>query len=159
MRKTSFGLGLAGTIVAFVIGIIVLIFGIATTAVSNLDWDEITDDMSDIEITIEGEDFNMEMMGDYGVFPGGMFGAVGIYLIIGAVGLIIAGILGIVGTVITRKKQSVAAGVLLIVAAVLSIISLWGLFATALFTPSGVLAFIKEKKAEPIPPAPAQSAL
>ena len=159
MRKTSFGLGLAGTIVAFVIGIIVLIVGIATTAVSNLDWDEITEDMSDVEITIEGEDFNMDMMGDYGMFPGSMFGAFGTYLIIGAIGLIIAGILGIVGTVITRKKQSVAAGVLLIIAAVLSIISLWGIIATALLVPAGVLAFIKDKNKEAIPPAPAQAAL
>ncbi len=151
MRKTSFGLGLAGTIIAFVIGIIILILGLVSTAASYADWDEITENIDDIEITIDGENYDLDVEGNYGGAPNAVFGAVGAWLLVGAVGLLISGVLGIIGTVITKKRKSTAAGVLLIIAAVLSIISLWGLFATAFFIPAGVLAFIKDKHKEAAP--------
>ena len=110
MRKTSFGLGLAGTIIAFVIGVILLIFGAVSTAASYADWDEISENLDDIEITIDGDEYNVDIEGNYGSAPNVVFGAIGAWLIVGAVCLIVAGILGIIGTVITRKRQSVAAG-------------------------------------------------
>ena len=152
MRKTSFGLGLAGTIIAFIIGVILLIAGAVSTAASYADWDEISENLDDIEITIDGDEYNVDIEGTYGGAPNVVFGAIGAWLIVGAVCLIVAGILGIIGTVITKKRQSVAAGVLLIIASVLSIVSLWGLFATAFFIPSGVLAFIKDKNKQVAPP-------
>ncbi len=158
MRKTSFGLGLAGTIIAFVIGVILLIVGAVSTAASYADWDEISENFDDVEITIDGDEYNVDIEGNYGNAPNVVFGAIGAWLIVGAVCLIIAGVLGIIGTVITRKHQSVAAGVLLIIASVLSIVSLWGLFATAFFIPAGVLAFIKDKNKQ-VAPAPQDGAV
>ena len=162
MRKTSFGLGLAGTIIAFVIGVIVIIVGLVAAAASHLDWDKITEEMEDVEITIEGEDYDFEMTGDYDIAPGGIVGAIGAFIIVGGVGLVVSGILGIIGSVITKKRKSTAAGVLLLIAAVLSIVAsimsiasiigMWGLNATAFFIPAGVLAFIKDKN-KPVAPA------
>ena len=160
MRKTSFGLGLAGTITAFVIGIIMLFIGIFSAAFSHVEWESAEKDLEDFEITINDEDVHVSTAGQDidisggngnsvrvigGGFPNIIFGVIGIWLIASSICLILAGIFGIIGTCITKKRKSIGAGILLILAAIFSIPSLYGLHAFALFTPAGVLAFIKDK--------------
>lgn len=126
MRKTSFGLGLAATIIAFLIGIIMLFIGIGTTFLSDVDWDDSVNNLDD-------------------GFPNVFFGIISGWLIISSVCIISAGMLGIIGICISRKRQSVGAGVMLLIAAVLSVPSLYGFHAFALFVPAGILAFLKDK--------------
>ncbi len=155
MRKTSFGLGLAGSILAFVIAGIMLIFAVGFTVVSNVDWDDVDVSIDDVDITIDSDDFNLHMDdidgiggrmgGNFGVIPGGMFEFIGGLLWFAVAALIVGGVLGIIGTVITKRRRSVAAGVLLLIAAVLCAFSLYGMSASALLIPSGILALIKDK--------------
>jgi len=162
MRKTSFGLGLAGSIVAFVIAGIMLIFAIGFTVVSYFDWDHMDSMMDDVEITIDGEEYTFDMDDDEfmfdmnkgfrGEFRGGFRGFPNMFarvlsgwLWFAVAALVVGGVLGIIGTVITKKRRSVAAGVLLLVSAVLCAFSLYGMSASALLIPSGVLAFNKDK--------------
>lgn len=167
MRKTSFGLGLAGTIVAFVIGAIMLIVALIFGVVSHVDWDYVSSDFDDIEVfiddgdfalDIDDEDFSLnindedfyldiddEFRGEFGGFPNTFTRAIGGWLLFASIALLVSGVLGIIGIVITKKRRSVAAGILLLIAGVLSIFSLYGLHATALLIPSGVLAFMKDK--------------
>ncbi|MBT7122724.1 MAG: DUF4064 domain-containing protein, partial [Clostridia bacterium] len=162
MRKTSFGLGLAGSILAFVIAGIMLIFAIGLTVMNHVDWDDMGSHMDDVEITIDGEKFEFDMDDDEFVFEGNkgfrgemrggfrgfpnMFARVlSGWLWFAVAALIVGGVLGIIGTVITKKRRSVAAGVLLLVSAVLCAFSLYGMSASALLIPSGVLALIKDK--------------
>lgn len=156
MRKTSFGLGLAGSILAFVIAGIMLIFAVGFTVVSSVEWSGTDSMMDDMEIAIDGEEFDFDMDdfdgrmsgrlgGDFGDMPGSILNFVGGWLWFAVAALIVGGVLGIIGTVITKRRRSVAAGVLLLIAAVLCAFSLYGTSASALLIPSGVLAFIKDK--------------
>ena len=180
MRKTSFGLGLAGTIIALVIALIMLAVAITVTVVSNFDFDKMGTHMDENELYFDKDDkelefdedseelyfdkdgkgmhsrmrnsmgkmgmrFNGRFDGDFGGMQRMMLNMLTGWLWFATAAMLIAGALGIVGTVITRRKKSTAAGVLLLVAAVLSIFSLYGLYASSLLIPSGVLAFIKDK--------------
>jgi hypothetical protein len=165
MRKTSFGLGLAGSILAFVIAGIMLIFAIGLTVASSVNWghmDSMMDDMDsmmdDVKITVDGEEFEFDMDDDkfmFGMnkqFRGGFRGFPNMFarvlsgwLWFAFAALVIGGVLGIIGTAISKKRRSVAAGVLLLVSAVLCAFSLYGMSASALLIPSGVLALIKDK--------------
>lgn len=147
MRKTSFGLGLAGTIIAFLVGVIMLLAGLLTTSLRQVEWDEISN-LNDIDIDVNDEDFHFSADTDLNQASDVIniaTGIAGAYLIISSTCAIIAGILGIVGICITKKRQNVGAGIMLLVAAILCIPSLWGLHATALFIPAGILAFLKDK--------------
>ncbi len=173
MRKTSFGLGLAGSIIALVIALIMLAVAITVTVVSSVDFDMMGTHMDENELYFDKDDkelefdegndgkgmhsrmrdsmgkmgmrFNGRFDGDFGGMPRMMLGLLTGWLWFATAAMLVAGALGIVGTVITRRKKSTAAGVLLLVAAVLSIFSLYGLYASSLLIPSGVLAFIKDK--------------
>lgn len=156
MRKTSFGLGLAGSILAFVIAGIMLIFAVGFTAFSSVDWSDVDVSLDDVDITIDGEEFTVSiddldnhmdrrMGGNFGSMPGRMFGFIGGWLWFAVAALVVGGVLGIIGTVITKRRRSVPAGVLFLIAAVLCAFSLYGMSASALLIPSGILALIKDK--------------
>lgn len=145
MRKTSFGLGLAATIIAFLIGVIMLFVGIGTSFLSDVDWDEAVNDLDNLDISGYENDHVFRGDVDFDRFPNVFFGFIGGWLIVSSVCLIIAGTLGIIGICISRKRQSVGAGVMLLIAAILSLPSLYGFHAFALFIPAGVLAFLKDK--------------
>lgn len=145
MRKTSFGLGLAATIIAFLIGVIMLFAGIGTTYLSDVDWDDTFNDLDDLDISVYEDDYGFRGNVDFDGFPNIFFGFISGWLIISSVCIIAAGILGIIGICISRKRQSVGAGVMLLIAAILSLPSLYGFHAFALFVPAGVLAFLKDK--------------
>jgi len=197
MRKTSFGLGLAGTIVAFVIAFIMLAVAIVVTVVGNVGFDkmefymgedelyfdkdegefdfdvnsevryydedgnELFFDMDDKEMPFDKDGYMDHMAKGFGRrFGGNMSGMPRImlrlisgWLWFAAAALFVAGALGIIGTVITRRKKSTAAGVLLLVSAVLSVFSIYGLYASSLLIPSGILAFIKDKSEKEEPQA------
>lgn len=147
MRKTSFGLGLAGTIIAFLCGIIMLFAGIFTTSLRSVEWDEISD-IDGLDIEVYEDDFHFSAntnIDDASDMVSWAVGLAGAYLIVAAICSIIAGILGIIGSVIAGKRKSVGAGIMLLIAAVLSIPSLWGLNATVLLIPAGILAFLNDK--------------
>lgn len=153
MRKTSFGLGLAGSILALIIAVIMMFAALAVTVISDVDWIEVESSQDDVKITINDEEVHVDIDGDfdgrlggrYGGFPFSFIRLLGGWLWIAAAAAFIGGVLGIIGTVITRRKQSKLAGVLLIIAAVLCTISLYGFHATVLLIPSGILAFLKDK--------------
>lgn len=137
MRKTSFGLGLAATIIAFVIALLMLLFGLSTFYMAELHWDESNNQ----------DNYKTSVLDDNSGFRGDIFfDAIGVWLIVSSICLFIAVTLGIIGICITIRRQSIAAGVMLLIAAILSIPSLYGFHAFALFVPAGVLAFIKNKK-------------
>lgn len=62
-----------------------------------------------------------------------------------------AGILGLIGGIIVRNKN-VAAGVIMIIAAVLSIFAYFNLIAIILFILGAIFAFMREKPVNPYPP-------
>lgn len=168
MRKTSFGLGLAGTIITFVIALIMLTVAIAVTVISNVDFDKVGTHMDEIELYFDkddeglyfdkdgkGIDFDMDdfrgkigmrfagrFNGDFEGMPRIMLRLLSGWLWFATTVMLVAGALGVIGTVITRRRKSTAAGVLLLVAAVLSLSSF---IASGLLISSGVLAFIKDK--------------
>lgn len=142
MRKTSFGLGLAATIIAFIISLIMFFIGIGTSSLSSMDWD---DDLDDMDISVYEDDYGYRGDIDFNRASNIFFRFISGWLIVSSICLFIAGTLGIIGICISIKRQSVGAGVMLLIAAVLSIPSLYGLHATALFVPAGVLAFLKDK--------------
>lgn len=152
MRNTSFGLGLAATIIVFIVAIILIIVSVFFSAARHMDWKDVSDNFDDVEIIINNENYSIDIdNGNYN--PGMLFGlARGAILFVAGCN-VIAGVLGIIGTCITKKKRSVAAGVMLIIAAVLSLP--WGFLAFALFIPAGILAFLEDKnKTQQIPQPP-----
>lgn len=158
MRKTSFGLGLAGSILAFVIGISMLVVAIGFSVVSHVDWESNAYDFDDVDISIDAEDYSLEFDNDnfsfdldngfrtdFSGIPNTFARVLGGWLLFASIALLISGVLGIIGSIISKKRRSVGAGIMLLIAGVLSIFSLYGLHAAALLIPSGVLAFFKDK--------------
>lgn len=146
MRKTSFGLGLAATIIVFLVAIIIIVVGVFFAAARHTDWKDVADGFDDVKITIDNENYSVDFDNNFDFnysAPRMVFGfASGVLLFIAGCNLI-AGVLGIIGICITKKRRSVAAGVMLIIAAVLSLP--WGFLAFALFIPAGILAFLEDK--------------
>lgn len=168
MRKISFGLGLAGTIITLVIALIMLTVAIAVTVISNVDFDKFGTHTDEMELYFDkydkdwefdedseklyfdkddfrghmGTRFTGRLNGDFDGMPRLMLGFLSGWLWFATAVMLVAGALGVVGTVITRRRKSTAAGVLLLVAAVLSLSSF---IASGLLISSGVLAFIKDK--------------
>ncbi len=185
MRKTSFGLGLAGTIIAFITALIMLVAAIGFSVFSSIDFDnfrfmdkmgiEIEKDIDDLYFQEEGDSAYIENDGkkycyqkdgevysfrmkdfegqmgnrffsrfdsDFGVMSKIMMRMLSGWLWFATAVMFVAGALGVVGTVITRRKKSTTAGVLLLVSALLS---LSNILVAGLFIASGVLAFNKDK--------------
>lgn len=145
MRKTSFGLGLAATIIAFVIALLMLLFGLSTFYMAEIHWDE-SNNQDNYKTSVLDDNSGFRADTDVDSFFNIFFDAIGVWLIVSSICLFIAVTLGIIGICITIRRQSIAAGVMLLIAAILSIPSLYGFHAFALFIPAGVLAFIKDKK-------------
>lgn len=146
MRNTSFGLGLAATIIVFLVAVILIIVGAFFSVARHTDWKDFADNFDDVRITVDNEDYSVDINNDFDFnhnAPRMVFGFAGGVLLFIAGCNLIAGVLGIIGICITKKRRSVAAGVMLIIAAVLSLP--WGFLAFALFIPAGILAFLEDK--------------
>ena len=133
MKKASKVLGIIGGVLGVIIGIILSVYGALFVIIGNV-------------ASSPGDDVNaLENL--FSVLGGAMFYGYGITcLILGLIG-IAGAVLGFVGAS-KVKKRHILAGVLLLVAAVLSISTAIGIIATVLFILAGIFALLREKKAE-----------
>ncbi len=154
MRTASMVLGIVGGALAVLIAIISMIVSLAfvTTIPDVLDDAlEFSDDYySDGNFSFDNGEFSFDN-GDFS-FDSDLGGSVqsiaATGIVIFHIIAIIGGILGIVGGAIVKKKN-VVAGVLMIVACVLSGFSGWGVFGSIALLVGGILALVKEKPAQP----------
>jgi len=163
MRTAGMVMGIVGGAFALLLSI-VLIFGSAVFSNSQFwddvydkdydfnswdddyDFDDVFDDAydydtyDDIEVFSQSKEVAQTMLGTIFLIPG----------ICGAV----AGIMGLVGGIIVKRKN-VAAGVLMIIAAVLSLFSFFNIVSMVLFILGGVFALMRERQ-KPVyaPPYP-----
>lgn len=171
MRTASMVLGIVGGVLAILLAVLFLMS-------SALIGDLVTEALDDAELTVNGDRF--EVLG-FDVYAqensivvespsfmfemkntGGMVGSMsdagaqflGIALIVIASLSAAGGVLAIIGGAFALKKH-VAAGVLMLAAAVLSFFTILGIFASLLLIVGGILALIPERKDGRIPPADA----
>jgi hypothetical protein len=136
MKKASFGLGLAGGI----LGVVMSIYNtIALLVLKNIDIPDISEKLH-IPDMFEHSGF---------FFSNFRLGTlVSTYYWAGVVLILAAGILGIIGASILKKKNT-AAGVLMLVGAGLCIISGMHTLVAALLIAAGILALVKPKEKKP----------
>lgn len=154
MRTASLVLGIVGGILAIIFGIVSLaIAGTADYFIpgSYSYYDDYMDGFNDaLEDFGNDYDFDFDFDYDYDynwdAATQAARGAVTYMYIAGALG-IIGGILGIIGGAIVKKKN-VIAGVFMIIGCVLSSLSGWGLFGGIPLLVGGILALIKDKRAQ-----------
>lgn len=144
MRKASSVLGIIGGAWSLLMALLCVIGGIVMMALnSNGIWDFVRH--FDINIPFFGDqlfDWSIDIFG----------------IIVIIVGILNAGcgVLGLIGGTMV-KKNNVTAGVLMIVAAGLSLIITGNFFAMVLFTLGGIFALVKEKPpVAPIQPPPVE---
>ena len=158
MRIASMVIGLITGILVLISAVVLLVGGLVFSSGENFIKDEINRNedaqafmQEDFEIRVNGEVYSFSADGDSIEMPGrfAMFGlgvARGVLWVF--VGLLFAGgVLGVIGAAIVRRNH-VAAGVLMLIAA---FVSLWGF---ALFVLAGIFALVPDKRSAP--PAPAQ---
>jgi len=139
MRKASYVLGMVGGCLALVGAVLYIVGGLFIVFTGTLFFDEI-----------------MAIINNFVNLPGGstnwintfVIGMGGVLIVVLGVLCAVAGILGLVGA---RKieKNNVKAGVLMLVAAGLSLIAGFGFFLMILFLLGGIFALVKEKSPEP----------
>ncbi len=158
MKTASMVMGIIGGSIALIVALVMIVTGVAFYSISdyshsewNSEWNfEYSDSLDDYDIQIN---------------PGRVTGFVGGGIIFFAVLSLFAGVLGLVGGIIA-KKRNVAAGVLMIIAAPLSLFGYFNVVSMILFILGAVFAFVKEKPQyaaqlyppyPPYPPAPPQA--
>jgi hypothetical protein len=153
MRTASMVLGIVGGILAIILGIVALVIaGTADIFILEDSYGNYMDDFNDaLEKFSDGNyDFDFEYDFNYSyewdVATQAARGYVTYLYIAGSLGMI-GGILGIIGGAIVKKKN-VLAGVFMIIACVLSSLSVWGLFGSVPLLVGGILALIKDKRAQ-----------
>ncbi|MEL7604111.1 MAG: DUF4064 domain-containing protein, partial [Bacillota bacterium] len=155
MRTASLVLGIVGGVLAIIFSFIA--FGTAAaldigSSYLGGDMDEYMDDFSDaLEDYESGDfdfdyDFNSDYDYEWDYAATAVSGTATYFYIAGALG-IVGGILGIIGGAIVKKKN-VLAGIFLIVACVLASLSLWGIIAGIVLLIGGILALVKDKRAQ-----------
>lgn len=151
MRTASLVLGIVGGVLAIIFGIVSLV--IAGTADIFIPggysyYDDYMDEFNDaLEEFSDGYyDFDFDYDYSWDIATQAARGYVTYMYIVGPLG-IIGGILGIVGGAIVKKKN-ILAGVFMIVGCLLSSLSGWGLFGGIPLLVGGILALIKDKRAQ-----------
>ncbi|MDD5017528.1 MAG: DUF4064 domain-containing protein [Eubacteriales bacterium] len=151
MRIASLVLGIIGSALAIIFALSFILLGVfsnnAFEAVNEMD-----DTFDNVLIQFEDEDVQIETNIDFDTMSNIFTGALKPFLLISGILSIIGGVLGAVGAILI-KKYNIAAGILFIVAAVLSFFTLIGIFASILFIVGGILSFIPEKQASAVAPA------
>lgn len=184
MRTASMVLGIVGGAIALILAIVLFIGSSFVAAVpwseynnfdwnysdsSGFDWSTDSSDSSDWEwndstssdelnnlldsLKNNDSDYNTDSLAEV---PGVVQNMVGTVLLVPAICALIAGVLGLIGGIIVKKKN-VAAGVLMIISAVLSLISFFNIISMALFIVGGVFALMRDRsKQQPVyaPPYP-----
>ncbi len=144
MRKASSILGIVGGALSLFVALLFVVGGILLMALNtNGIWD-----------FVRHFDVNIPYFGDqiYNWIPG----FTGIVVIIVGILKAACGALGLVGGTMV-KKNNVTAGVLMIVAAGVSLVITGGFFSMVLFTLGGIFALVKEKPpVTPVQPPPVE---
>ena len=152
MRTASMVLGIVGGILAIILGIVTLIItGTADIFTPNsYYYDDFMDEFDDaLEQFGDKYDFDFEFDYNYDWDDAAQAttrAGITYMYIAGTLG-IIGGILGIIGGAVVKKK-SVLAGVFMIIGCVFSSLSVWGLFGGIPLLVGGILALIKDKRAQ-----------
>jgi len=152
MRTASLVLGIVGGILAIIFGIVSLVIA-GTADIFVPDSIYYDDFMNEFDDALEqyGDEYGFDFKFDYNydwndaAQAAARAGIIYMY-IAGSLG-IIGGILGIIGGAIVRKKN-VLAGVFMFIGCVLSSLSGWGLFGGIPLLVGGILALVKDKRAQ-----------
>ncbi len=137
MRTTSMVLGIIGGIVAILFGLSIILGGIAFSE------DSLWEDMYDASVYDSGIAYQQYSA------DAGRDMAAAMFIGLGACALI-SGALGLTGGIIVKRKNN-AAGVMMIIAAVLSAFGFFNLVAMILFILGAVFALKKEPQPTPYP--------
>lgn len=148
MRTASMVLGLVGGCIALILAILFVVGGLMLTSILPDVFD--SDLFDELEAYEEFEDaVDMDLAEETMDFA---FNIGGSFLWIYAALLVISAVAGIVGGIIVKKKN-VAAGVVMLVGGVLTLITIWGILSGLLLIAAGILALVKDKNAgEPAAP-------
>lgn len=135
MRKASKVLGIVGGSLSLAVGLLCIIGAVVMMTVGPDFFTSLMDIFDDMNATVElTSDFMFNWTAQIG----------GIVILIFGVFKIACGVIGLVGGIIVPKKN-VTAGVLMIVAAAVSLLLAAGWITTILFTLGGIFALVKEK--------------
>ncbi len=137
MKTASMVMGIIGGSIALIVALVMIVAGAAFYSITDYslsDWsNQWNFEYSD---SLGGYDFQLN--------PSSLTGFAGGAIIFFAILSLFAGVLGLVGGIIA-KKRNVAAGVLMIIAAPLSLFGYFNLLSMILFILGAVFAFVKEK--------------
>ena len=148
MRTAGMVLGIIGGSIALIIAVVVFVVALLSFATSDFIESEVMSDMDGVYEACDayGVEYDSDIIEEslsYGAKTGG-------YIAIGTgIALFISGILGIVGGAMTKKKH-VLAGVFMLISAVLSFITIWGILAGLLLLLGGIFALVKVKPKQEI---------
>jgi amino acid transporter len=158
-------MGIVGGAIALIVAVLLFLGSVAVTNLApwnntyeyNYDYDY-DDDFShwddDNEFSSWDDDFKQDLMFESQDVAKNVAGTM--FLVPGIIAAV-AGIMGLVGGIIVKKKN-VAAGVLMIIAAVLSLFSFFNIVSMVLFILGGVFALMRERQnpvyAPPYPTPP-----
>ncbi len=152
MRTASMVLGIVGGILAIIFSIVALVIaGTADIFIPNVNYYD--DFMDEFDDALEGfgDEYGFEFDFDYNydwndAAQSAARAGITYMYVAGSLG-IIGGILGIIGGAVVKKKN-VLAGIFMIIGCVLSSLSGWGLFGSIPLLVGGILALIKDKRAQ-----------
>ncbi len=169
MRTAGMVMGIVGGAISLLLAILIILGGVAfmniTPWTNSFDYDYDFDPDLDFDSWDSFDDFDYDFnnymtddiaYNDYESM--GQTIAGGVFVVLG-IGSAIAGILGLVGGLIIKKKN-VAAGVMMIIAAVLSLVCFLNIISMALFILGGIFALMRDRQqqvyAPPYYPYPPQ---
>ena len=167
MRTAGMVMGIVGGAIAILLSILLIFGSVVFTnyrswdnSFYNDDWnyDDYLDSWDSLDSYDYNFDFNNYLTDDIAyndVESMSQTIAGGIFLLFG-IGSAIAGILGLVGGLIVKKKN-VAAGVMMIIAAALSLICILNIISMVLFILGGIFALMRDRQQQPqvyMPPYP-----
>lgn len=151
MRTAGMVMGIVGGAIALVVAVFLILGSVAVTNLApwnntyeyNYDYD---DDFSnwddDNEFSSWDDDFKQDLISETQDVAKNVAGTM--FLVPGIIAAV-AGIMGLVGGIIVKRKN-VATGVLMIIAAVLSLFSFFNIVSMVLFILGGVFALMRERQ-------------
>ena len=174
MKTASMVLGIVSGVIAIIFGLALILGSVILMNMGN--WDEVAEEWN--STYVDGQDWQEaidDFIGEWensdnggwrfrfniprGMLPGQIiywaFSTGGIIVLFGGIVSTIGGIVGLIGGCIVKRKN-VAAGVMMIVAAVLCFIGLFNVVSMLMFVLGGIFALVRErpKSAAAFPPSP-----
>jgi len=128
MRKASMVLGIVGGVVAILVALFAILGGVLFSTVNTTLFEENIDEES---YSIDIEDYRQQSK----------VGSI-VFIVIGSI-IFIAGLLGIIGGIIV-KKNNIAAGVMMLIGRVITLIAIWAILAFIPLLLGGIFALVKD---------------